>query len=583
MLPKPCHCAPGRSTQHDGSLASSSAGRVVERQRAARARLEHRVGLPAFEEPVAFRAEFAVHPRDHLPERDGFLDRFVRQRRAAGAVHHRRRDVVRRDDRVVRRRRRVHHERFVKLAMRDRAAAVAHVDVRRLRQRGQQLVRRLRREHRGPVGTMVARVAVHRMAVAVDRVETRVAVPRFVEVQAVDARAEQFFHARDVVAEAVVRRVRDDRVLRLAIGQPGRERVRRDRLANRRLRETLGRDRPDDPVAVARRHEVGRNRARHRHRVLGGLVTVAVAQRDLVAAHARHQDDAVGRRRAVRHVIRAMRAEHARRVTFAFADRARVIEQRAEFADRDRQVRAEQRFAEVFEERAADRRFQEARATRMAGRMPRVLVNARELRERAEHRRQHVRAIAFDRRVDAPADEVGRILEQPHEIVDLPHHRGRHRRRHAAVGQQEDRHVAVALPDRVDHGLGRPVAVHAEIPVEQHALDRRIGTDQHERIVGGGRREHVDVALHEFRAQRTDCPPGRRFLRDLVVDQQRAHAEPTNATGRSIHDVALAVPMLRLLCCSSHEHANSRLRSAAQDARNSGLIRHPIRSRLCHR
>ena len=47
---------------------------------------------------------------------------------------------------------------------------------------------------------MVARVAVHRMAIAVDRVETRVAVPRFVEMQPVDARAEQLLDARDVVA-----------------------------------------------------------------------------------------------------------------------------------------------------------------------------------------------------------------------------------------------------------------------------------------------------------------------------------------------------------------------------------------------
>jgi hypothetical protein len=74
-----------------------------------------------------------------------------------------------------------------------------------------------------------------------------------------------------------------------------------------------------------------------------------------------------------------------------------------------------------------------------------------------------------------------------------------------------------------------------EIPVEEHALDRRIGADQHDRIVGRRGREHVDVALHELRAQRADRTPGRGFLRDLVVDEQRAHAETTNATDRSVH------------------------------------------------
>ena len=90
------------------------------------------------------------------------------------------------------------------------AAAVADVQERRLRQRGQQLVRRMRGEDRRAL--VILRIAVHRMPIAIERIEPRVRVPGFVEMDAVDARVEQLLHALRVVAQAVVRGVRDDRV-----------------------------------------------------------------------------------------------------------------------------------------------------------------------------------------------------------------------------------------------------------------------------------------------------------------------------------------------------------------------------------
>ena len=69
-----------------------------------------------------------------------------------------------------------------------------------------------------------------------------------------------------------------------------------------------------------------------------------------------------------------MRAEHARRVLLVLADRARVVEQRAQAPDADRQVRAQQVLAEVVEEDPADRRLEERGAARVARRVPRVLV-----------------------------------------------------------------------------------------------------------------------------------------------------------------------------------------------------------------
>jgi hypothetical protein len=57
---------------------------------------------------------------------------------------------------------------------------------------------------------VVLGIAVHREAVAIDRVEARVRVPGLVEVDAVDARVEQLLDAPRVVAEAVVGGVRDN-------------------------------------------------------------------------------------------------------------------------------------------------------------------------------------------------------------------------------------------------------------------------------------------------------------------------------------------------------------------------------------
>ena len=67
---------------------------------------------------------------------------------------------------------------------------------------------------------VVLRIAVHRVAVAVERIEARVGVPGLVEVDPVDARVEQLLDAPRVVAEPVVGGVGDDRVDRLRVDVP---------------------------------------------------------------------------------------------------------------------------------------------------------------------------------------------------------------------------------------------------------------------------------------------------------------------------------------------------------------------------
>ena len=105
------------------------------------------------------------------------------------------------------------------------------------------------------------------------------------------------------------------------------EGVRLDRRLDRLRRKPLGKDGTNDAVAVAHRDQVGRDASGHHQTVLDGLVTVAVAQGDLVARHGGHEDHPVRHRGAVGDRIGPMRPEHARRVFLVRTHRSAVVEQ----------------------------------------------------------------------------------------------------------------------------------------------------------------------------------------------------------------------------------------------------------------
>ena len=216
------------------------------------------------------------------------------------------------------------------------------------------------------------------------------------------------------------------------------------------LRQALGRNRADDSVAIAQWHQVVRDGAGHHQAVLDGLVAVAVAERDLVARHRRHEDHAVRHRGAVGHRVAAVRAEHARAVALVFAHGARVIQQRTQTTHADRQVRAQHVLAEVVEEDAAHRRLEKRRAALVAGRVPGVFEVERELHERRGQRRHHDVEVTADRGRDAAADEGGGVLESPDELIHHAHDFDRDVRRLAALGHQEDRDLVVARTDELD-------------------------------------------------------------------------------------------------------------------------------------
>ena len=144
------------------------------------------------------------------------------------------------------------------------------------------------------------------------------------------------------------------------------------------------------------------------------------------------------------HRVRAVRAEDARGVALALADRAAVAEHRAERAALDAHVGAKQVLAEEVEEHAADRRFQERDAALVAGRGPRVLALAVVARQRGGVRRQQRLDVTLDRGLHAARDERRRVVEDPDELVGQRRDFDADRARELAAGHQEDRHLGVA-------------------------------------------------------------------------------------------------------------------------------------------
>ena len=383
--------SPGCRTQQFGSVASCSAGAFVKwnaacrsSDRALRRHSTARRTSPSSREIPAARAR----PRGgrRPPRRCVSCVSDL----PARAVHHGGGDVVRRDQRVQRRGARLRAVRFVESSVIDGAAAVADVDVRGLRQRRQQLVRRMRRENRRAVLRMRRRVAAHREAIAVHRIEARVAVPRFVEMDAVDALREPRLARRP--RRSTCRR-------RCSWSAPNRRRACAPAafasgLSAMHFAIALGssrsrRNRADDAVAIAGRAQEHRDAAGDRQTLLDGLVAIAIAQRDFVVADARRHDGAVRRGGAVQHRstsgARRRRAPH---IALALADRAAVAEQRAERAALDAHVGAKQVLAVEVEEHAADRRLQERDAALVAGRRPRVFALAVVARQRRRVGRQ---------------------------------------------------------------------------------------------------------------------------------------------------------------------------------------------------
>ena len=357
-------------------------------------RIANFLRVPRDEEPLLLRREFALDPGDGQPAGDGLVDDFLGNRLAGRPVHHRRGDFVRGDQRVERRRARLGTVGLVEAAVIDGPAAVADVDVRGLRERREQLVGGVGGEDRRSVSRVVGRIAPHRETVPVHRIEARVAVPRLVEVDPVHALSQQRFGVPGVIAHPVVGAVGEHRVDRTLAGRLFRQRIRGDLLRDGLGRETRRQDRADDAVPVAGGAQKHRNSAGENQALFDGLVTVAIAEGDLVVPDAGLHDGAVRGRGPVEHGIGATRAEHPRDVLLALSDRAEVPEQRAQRAALDPHVGPEDVLAVEVEERPPDRGLEETGAALVSRSGPRVLALPVILRQRRGKGRQQALDVA---------------------------------------------------------------------------------------------------------------------------------------------------------------------------------------------
>ena len=308
------------------------------------------------------------------------------------------------------------------------------------------------------------------------------------------------------------------------------QRVVLDAIGDRRLRQPLRRNRADDSVAIAQRHQVLRDAAGHHQAVLDGLVAVAVAQRDLVARHRGHEDHAVRHRGAVGHRVAAMRAEHARAIALVFAHRAGMVEQGAQATHADGQVRAQHVLAVEVEEDASHRRLEERGAALVAGRVPGVFEVQRELHHRRGQRRHHDFEIAADRGRHAATDKSGGVLERPDELVHLAHDVDRDVGRFDALGQQEDRDLVVARADVLDErARAGVILVVAQRPVDQQRMDGRVRGDHGTAVFGRERLDHFDVAALHFGDEGARGASFGRRSAELVVDDERAQGNALDA------------------------------------------------------
>ena len=283
------------------------------------------VGAPHLEPPVG--PKLVVHLAHGAAKIQRLHDRLLHQRRSARRLHHCRRHVAGRDDRVLRAGGTVHQVGFVEdVAIQRTRRRLLHQDLGCLGQAGQQLVGRLRGEHHrflatGPI--LADGVHAH-----VKIVERRVGQPSLVEQQGIDLAVQQALDGVHVVEHAVVGALGDGQDAGLGLDALG-ERIGLDLALDGLGLELFQRDRPDDSVVVARRHQKHRNRAGHDDRVKDGFVAVAVHHHDVVRRHRRMPDDLVGSRRAVGDEEQVVAVEDAGRVAFRCRDRAGMVEQLA--------------------------------------------------------------------------------------------------------------------------------------------------------------------------------------------------------------------------------------------------------------
>ncbi len=365
-----------------------------------------------------------------LARLDAELDAAVPEHLAGLAVVQLRVDVERGKQRVERRRGAVHQERFVEPLVIDEAplpanVLVALVDLRCLREAGALLVHGLRREQPGHLGRQI--LDAHGAVIVEQRMKRVVADPRLVPQHVVAQVADLLVHLADVVDRAVVGAELDarepERPLRFVEVLVLHERVLADLLAQVLLVPRVPVDGADHAERVARGRQEDRRRARlHERALVQRLVVVAVEENEVALSQRRLGDHLVGRGRAVQHEVRAIGAEHLRRVLLRVDGGADVNQQIAELDVGVAQIVAEDLLAEMLEEQLPGGRLAVELPALMAGARERDLGFGVVSHEPAEERRQQAHAVRDDARDHLLRVERRRLLAEVDVAADLARH-----------------------------------------------------------------------------------------------------------------------------------------------------------------
>jgi hypothetical protein len=202
-------------------------------------------------------------------------------------------------------------------------------------------------------------------------------------VQGVDPAVEHFLDFLDVVEDTVIGALGDRQHARFALDLAG-EGMGGDLPFDVLPAKLVLRDRTDDAVVVARRHQEDGDRPGHHDGVQDRLVAVAVHHHDVARRHGRVPDDLVRGRGAVGDEVQVVGVEDARRIALGSRHRAGMVEQLAEFLDGVADVGTQHVLAEELVEHLAHRAFEEGDAARVARAMPRVGAVGRVMDQGAE-------------------------------------------------------------------------------------------------------------------------------------------------------------------------------------------------------
>jgi hypothetical protein len=182
-------------------------------------------------------------------------------------------------------------------------------------------------KHGWPVRRVLRWVAPHGKAVAVDGIEPRVAIPCLIEMNCIHASPKQLLDLRGMITHAIVSAVGHDRIHRTVPADLLVHRMRRNLFRNGFRRKFRGRDRSDDPIAVASWTQENRDAPADHQSLLNRLVAIAVAEREVIVIHHCRDDRAIRARGAIQNRVTPMRAKDPRGVFFRFPDGSFMVQQ----------------------------------------------------------------------------------------------------------------------------------------------------------------------------------------------------------------------------------------------------------------